>query len=132
MFSSIRRSPFAFTLVEIMIVIAIIAMLAAIAVPNILRARKRSQATRMLNDLRVLDYALDRWAIEKNKGKGDVATFEDLKPFFKESSVIATTGRDLFGQEIGSLVVDENPKVSAVAFAALSDVAPSSFWSPYY
>ena len=42
-----------FTLVEIMIVVAIIALLAAIAVPNFLRARKRSQATRCLEDLRI-------------------------------------------------------------------------------
>ncbi len=44
-----------FTLVEIMIVVAIIALLAAIAVPGFLRARKRSQASRILNDLRMID-----------------------------------------------------------------------------
>jgi prepilin-type N-terminal cleavage/methylation domain-containing protein len=43
----------AFTLVEIMVVVAIISLLASIAVPNFLRARKRSQATRMLEDLRL-------------------------------------------------------------------------------
>ena len=53
-----------FTLVEIMIVVAIIALLAAIAVPNFLRARKRSQATRILEDLRDLDHALDQYAID--------------------------------------------------------------------
>ncbi len=45
----------AFALAEIMIVVAIIALLAAIAVPNFLRARKRSQATRVLEDLRMVD-----------------------------------------------------------------------------
>jgi len=48
-----------FTLVEIMIVVAIIALLAAIAVPNFLRARKRSQATQVLEDLRLIDSAID-------------------------------------------------------------------------
>src|SRR6201986_2730974 len=57
----------AFTLVEIMIVVAIIALLAAIAVPNFLRARKRSQATRVLEDLRMIDSAIDQYAIETNK-----------------------------------------------------------------
>ena len=56
-----------FTLVEIMIVVAIIALLAAIAVPNFLRARKRSQATRILEDLRIIDSATDQYAIENNK-----------------------------------------------------------------
>ncbi|MEO6786925.1 MAG: prepilin-type N-terminal cleavage/methylation domain-containing protein, partial [Chthoniobacteraceae bacterium] len=48
-----------FTLVEIMIVVAIIALLASIAVPNFLRSRKRSQATAILEDLRIIDSAVD-------------------------------------------------------------------------
>ena len=56
-----------FTLVEIMIVVAIIALLAAIAVPGFLRARKRSQATKILNDLRMIDGAVDQYAIETAK-----------------------------------------------------------------
>ena len=59
-----------FTLVEIMIVVAIIALLAAIAVPNFLRSRKRSQATRVLQDLRMIDSAIDQYAIETNKTTG--------------------------------------------------------------
>ena len=51
-----------FTLVEIMIVVAIIALLAAIAVPGFLRARKRSQASRIINDLRLIDSAVDQYA----------------------------------------------------------------------
>ena len=60
-----------FTLVEIMIVVAIIALLAAIAVPGFMRARKRSQASRILNDLRIIDSALDQYAIENNKKTND-------------------------------------------------------------
>src|SRR6201993_4074531 len=60
-----------FTLVEIIIVVAIIALLAAIAVPGFLRARKRSQASRILNDLRLIDSAVDQYAIEKNKKTND-------------------------------------------------------------
>ena len=56
-----------FTLVEIMIVVAIIALLAAIAVPGFLRARKRSQASKILNDLRLISSAMDQYAIETNK-----------------------------------------------------------------
>ena len=44
-----------------MIVVAIIALLAAIAVPGFLRARKRSQARRVLNDLRMIDAAVDQY-----------------------------------------------------------------------
>ena len=53
-----------------MIVVSIIALLAAIAVPGFLRARKRSQASRIINDLRLIDSAVDQYAIETNKITG--------------------------------------------------------------
>lgn len=115
-----------------MIVIAIVALLAAIAVPNFLRARKRSQATRMLNDLRIIDYALDRWTIETNKVAGDAVLFADLKPYLKDASQLYQSGRDLLGSPLGPYRVDETPRVSPATWAAFSDVAPAEFWSPYY
>ena len=75
-----------FTLVEIMIVVAIIALLAAIAVPNFLRARKRSQATRILEDLRMIDSAIDQYAIETNKTTGATADWTDVKAYLKVGS----------------------------------------------
>ena len=67
----------AFTLVEIMIVVAIIALLASIAVPGFLRARKRSQASRIINDLRLIDNAVDMYAIENNKSTGNTVNVAD-------------------------------------------------------
>src|SRR4051794_3039838 len=75
-----KRNTFShrgFTLVEIMIVVAIIALLAAIAVPGFLRARKRSQASRVLNDLRLIDSAVDQYAIETNKSTGSSVSVTD-------------------------------------------------------
>src|ERR1700742_278716 len=72
-----------FTLVEIMIVVAIIALLAAIAVPNFLRARKRSQATRILEDLRIIDSSIDQYAIENNKSTGDTVVWTDIQKYLK-------------------------------------------------
>ena len=121
-----------FTLVEIMIVVAIIALLAAIAVPNFLRARKRSQATRVLEDLRDLDHALDQYAIDNSRTGGFVATFADLASYIKTGTVLASTGADLFGDSYGpSFTVDNVLPVPASAYTALSDVAPAVFWSPY-
>ena len=62
---------------EIMIVVAIIALLAAIAVPGFMRARKRSQASRILNDLRIIDSAIDQYAIENNKKTNDPVAVAD-------------------------------------------------------
>ena len=127
-----KSSRRGFTLVEIMIVVAIIALLASIAVPNFMRARKRSQATRVLEDLRVLDNALDEYAIENNKLTGMHPAFSDLKPYLKASSVLYNTGADILGNAYTPFTVDSIVKVPTATYTALSDVAPVSFWSPYY
>ncbi len=115
-----------------MIVVAIIALLASMAVPNFLRARKRSQASRILEDLRMLDNAQDEYAIENNKTSGMHPVMTDLKAYLKTSSVLYSTGQDIFGDSYGPFTVDSIPKVPASAFANLSDVAPSTYWAPYY
>ena len=126
-----------FTLVEIMIVVAIIALLAAIAIPNFLRARKRSEATRVLEDLRMLDSATDQYAIENNKTTGANPTFTDLKNYIKTGTVLYSTGSDIFGDSYGGggtgvFTVDTLPTIPANAWTTLSDVAPYTFWSPYH
>jgi len=126
----LKRSS-GFTLVEIMIVVSIIFLLAAIAIPNFLRARKRSQATRILEDLRILDAAVDQYAIETNKQTGFNPNINDLRNYMKTGTVLYSTGSDLFGNSYGPFTVDNIPKVSTSAFNALSDVADNSFWSPY-
>ena len=120
-----------FTLVEIMIVVAIIALLASIAVPNFLRARKRSQATRILEDLRLLDEASDQYAIETDKITGMHPAFGDLRNYIKTGTQLYLTGCDLFGNTYGPFTVDSIPVVNANQFNSLSDVCPVGFWSPY-
>ena len=117
---------------EIMIVVAIIALLAAIAVPNFLRARKRSQASKILEDLRQLDNATDEYAMENNKTSGMNPTLADLKSYLKTGTTLYNTGADLFGDSYGPFTVDSVIGVPQAAFNALSDVAPVSFWSPYF
>jgi prepilin-type N-terminal cleavage/methylation domain-containing protein len=62
-----------FTLVEIMIVVAIIGLLAAIAIPNFVRARSTSQANSCINNMRQIDGAVQQYALEQNKKTGDAA-----------------------------------------------------------
>lgn len=127
---SLRRRRSAFTLIEIMIVVAIIALLAAIMTGNAVRARKRAQATHVLTDLRMLDTAMGQWAAENNKKVGDVADFSDLLPYVKMRGSVSS-GRDLFNQAYGPFSVDFTPKVADFTFNSLSDVAPADFWSPF-
>jgi prepilin-type N-terminal cleavage/methylation domain-containing protein len=131
MLNAINKRRGGFTLVEIMIVVAIIALLAAIAVPGFLRARKRSQASRILNDLRMIDSAVDQYAIETNRTTGFQVAVADWTNYLKKGTVLYNTGQDLFGNTYGTQTVDSLPHVPTASFDALSDVAPASFWSPY-
>lgn len=72
-----------FTLVEIMIVVAIIGLLAAIAIPSFVRARTTSQMNACINNLRQIDGAKDQWAIENNKVDTATVTSGDLTPYIK-------------------------------------------------
>ena len=131
MLNKLNKKRGGFTLVEIMIVVAIIALLAAIAVPGFLRARKRSQASKILNDLRLIDAAVDQYAIENNKQSGETVTIAQWTAYLKKGSTLYNTGKDMFGASYSDQKVDTLPAVPATTYAALSDVADSAFWSPY-
>jgi prepilin-type N-terminal cleavage/methylation domain-containing protein len=131
MLNKLNKRRGGFTLVEIMIVVAIIALLAAIAVPGFLRARKRSQASRVINDLRLIDSAVDQYAIENNKASGFLVTVPDWTKYLKAGTNLYTTGADILGAPYGSVSVDNLPRVPTSTKNALSDVTDNTFWSPY-
>src|SRR6201991_856439 len=70
-----------FTLVEIMIVVAIIGLLAAIAIPNFVRARTTSQQNACINNLRLIDGAKQQWALENKKVSSSSPAGSDLQTY---------------------------------------------------
>jgi prepilin-type N-terminal cleavage/methylation domain-containing protein len=70
-----------FTLVEIMIVVAIIGLLAAIAIPNFVRARTTSQQNACINNLRLIDDSKQQWALEHRKQNNASPGDSDLQPY---------------------------------------------------
>lgn len=124
-----------FTLIEIMLVVAILALLASLAIPNYLRARKRSQAARMLDDLKAVDHAIDLYAAEYHKAGNETITEADmdfLKRYLKERILLyQSLPNDFFGNTIVMTDLKSPPRLSTDTYTMLSDVAPLEYWRPY-
>ena len=141
MIQKLNQRRAGFTLVEIMIVVAIIALLAAIAVPGFLRARKRSQATTLLNNLRLIEAAKDQYAVEFNK-TDMTPNASDLIGYFKSSSQLYNAAQTSTDDTIQDPKFTGPPQIiyelnglgilpSVNASSSFSDVTDSTFWSPY-
>ena len=72
-----------FTLVEIMIVVAIIGLLAAIAIPSFLKARENSRKGACINNLRQIDSAKEQVAMEMNLKNGDTPVAANVEAYIK-------------------------------------------------
>jgi prepilin-type N-terminal cleavage/methylation domain-containing protein len=99
----------AFTLVEIMIVVAIIGLLAAIAIPNFVKAREQAQLNSILNNLRIIEGAKDQWALEAKKGTGDATDWPQLAEYLKGGTVKNIVGESYVLNSVGSNAVAVTP-----------------------
>jgi prepilin-type N-terminal cleavage/methylation domain-containing protein len=88
----VRNTNRGFTLVEIMIVVAIIGLLAAIAIPNFVKARTTAQMNACINNLRQLDGAIQQYALENKQAAAAAVTLNDCTPYLKNSVVCPAGG----------------------------------------
>ena len=72
-----------FTLVEIMVVVAIVGLLAAIAIPSFIRARANSQQNACINNMRQIDSAKDQWAMENGAKTADLVVESAVDGFMR-------------------------------------------------
>jgi prepilin-type N-terminal cleavage/methylation domain-containing protein len=97
-----------FTLVEIMIVVAIIGLLAAIAIPNFVKARTSAQKNACINNLRQIDGAIEQWALEQKVRQGQAVVTVGSPSIldYLKGAVLPTCPADNSAYTIGNVGVN--------------------------
>lgn len=117
----------AFTLLEVMIIVALIGLLAVMAMPAFMKVRKQTQGKRIVNDARVIDTAIDAWAMENNKADGDAVDVVGINGYSKSGQLRTS---DSLGNPYGIGPVGANQvRISTDTKSALAGV--SIDWGAY-
>jgi len=119
---SVCRKPTAvrsaYTLVEIMIVVSLIGLLLAIAVPFFVKSRESAQFNSIISNLRIIENAKDQWALQNQKGTGDTTDWPLLSDYIKGGTVKPATSETYTISPMGT-------SAYATATVRLGTYAPS-------
>ena len=91
-----------FTLVEIMIVVLIIGILMAIAVPNFIRARESSRTSSCIANLKQVDSAKEQYAMDARLSQGGTVAMTDLSPTYMKSVPTCPAGGTYAVNNVGT------------------------------
>jgi prepilin-type N-terminal cleavage/methylation domain-containing protein len=117
-----------FTLVEIMVILALIGLLAILAVPSFMKNRKQSQGKRIVNDARIIDAAINQWALETGQTDGNSVDLTAAAPYTKRGAISAD---DLLGNpyDLSAGIGPSQILISATTKSSLGGVGVD--WGPY-
>ncbi|HWX21347.1 MAG TPA: type II secretion system protein [Candidatus Binatia bacterium] len=114
-----------FTLLELMIVVAVIGLLAAIAFPNYVRARTTSQTNACINNLRQIDGATQQWALENKQAPSAAVSYSKISGYLR-NSVICPAGGTTFGDSYLVSTVTNRPTCLQVPASHVLQVETSN------
>lgn len=119
----IKRGKSGFTLIEIMLVVGIIGLLCAICIPEFMKARRRSQATLTIQELKKVQDGIDTWAIEHNKQSSDPVVWSNVKDYVKDNiPLYKRNGNDFLGHPFVFTSVGSGVKVDEITRVYFSGV----------
>src|SRR5436190_13110150 len=104
----VHAAPIGFTLIEIMIVVALIGILASIAIPNYIHARQQAHKVTCIQNLKTIDNSIEQWAIETRKQSGTPVTPTDIQGYVKDLPVCPSGGTS-FSDSYEIMVTDAAP-----------------------
>jgi prepilin-type N-terminal cleavage/methylation domain-containing protein len=103
-----KRNP-GFTILEIMVVVALIGFLTAIVVPHVLNARDRADQKTCLNNLRQIEQAVQQWAVEAKALPSDVVVHKNLVPYMRKLPTCPSVKGGTFISDYGLTFAGEAP-----------------------
>ena len=137
MITKTKAAKAGFTLVEIMIVVAILALLASIALPNFLRAKKRAQAVMVLEEIQLIEKAKTLYANENSLPGSASLPWSGVQKHIKSGARLANASlalpTDLMNNSISLGIVEQAPKISDTTRDEFASVLldPKAFWGSY-
>ena len=130
--STEKSSHAAFTMIELMIVVSVIGLLAAISVPNFVRARTQSQTNACINNLRQIDDASQEWALDNHKAAEASVMFTDIQSYLKNAIICPATGPGAtFAVSYTLTTVSNKPACNVVPATHVLPPDPSQSGSPH-
>lgn len=133
MFKKIKKESYnpGFTLIEIMIVVAIIALITSISIPSIVRQHRKSQASVILKDLEIIEKSMDLFALEHGKNTDYPITFSEIKPYVKPRTNFFSQGKDMLGNYYILSDLGTPPRLDQATHDLLDNYVTEKFWGRF-